>query len=129
MIKLYENIKELRKKNGWSQDELAKRTGYTDRSSIAKIEAGAVDLPESKIMLFAKVFDVDPWFLMGLKTASDTVSADSPQKICSPALALSGLEQEIISRFRQADEFDQETVLRTLRIKRADYIVSEEDAG
>ena len=65
MIKLYENIKRLRKENGWSQDDLAKRLGYTDRSSIAKIEAGAVDLSESKIMAFAKVFGVEPNYLMG----------------------------------------------------------------
>lgn len=65
MIKLYENIKTLRKENGWSQDELAKKMGYTDRSMIAKIESGAVDLSESKILAFAKVFGVKPCDLMG----------------------------------------------------------------
>lgn len=65
MEKLYINIKTLRKVNGWSQEELAKRMGYTDRSMIAKIEAGAVDLAESKIMQFAKVFGVKPSILMG----------------------------------------------------------------
>jgi transcriptional regulator with XRE-family HTH domain len=39
--------------------------GYTDRSSIAKIESGKVDLPQSKIMEFANVFGVDPGDLMG----------------------------------------------------------------
>lgn len=65
MNKLYENIKTLRKANGWSQEELAKRMGYTDRSMIAKIESGQVDLAESKIMAFAKVFGVKPPVLMG----------------------------------------------------------------
>ncbi len=65
MMKLYENIRNLRKENKWSQDELAKKMGYTDRSMIAKIEAGNVDLAESKIMAFAKVFDIDPQILMG----------------------------------------------------------------
>ena len=66
MLKLYENIRELRKANRWSQEELAHRMGYTDRSSIAKIEAGVVDLSQSKILEFAKVFGIDPGDLMGL---------------------------------------------------------------
>ena len=60
-----ENIKRLRISKGYSQDELAKLIGYTDRSSIAKIENGGVDLPESKIAAFAKVFGVSPAELMG----------------------------------------------------------------
>jgi len=65
MIKLYENIRCLRKVNKWSQDELAQRMGYKDRSSIAKIESGMVDIPRSKILEFAKVFGVSPGDLMG----------------------------------------------------------------
>ena len=65
MLALYENIRELRKLNHWTQEELALRMGYTDRSTIAKIEAGKVDLSQSKILDFAKVFRVDPGDLMG----------------------------------------------------------------
>lgn len=65
MTLLYENIKKLRKEHGWSQDELAKKMGYTDRSSISKIEKGEVDLQRSKIMDFAKVLGVEPGDLMG----------------------------------------------------------------
>lgn len=114
MIKLYSNIKELRKQNSWSQEELAKRMGYTDRSMIAKIESGVVDLAESKIMAFAKVFDVSPWALMGLDVPMEPAA---PVEQCAD-IVLTELESEIIARFRKADEFDQETVLRTLRIKR-----------
>ena len=65
MLELYENIKKYRKLKKMTQDELAKLTGYTDRSSIAKIEKGDVDLPQSKIILFAKALGVDPGDLMG----------------------------------------------------------------
>lgn len=75
MVKLYENIKYYRKKNNWSQDELAKKMGYTDRSMIAKIEAGKVDLAQSKILDFAKVFGVDPGDLMGWGDFEDEVAA------------------------------------------------------
>ena len=68
MEKVYENIKKLRIERGLSQEELAKRTGYTDRSSIAKIESGKVDLTNSKIAEFARALGIDPSDLMGWKT-------------------------------------------------------------
>ncbi len=69
MLDLYKNIKSIREELGMSQDELAKRTGYTSRSSIAKIEKGEVDLPQSKIALFATALNTTPGILMGLTQA------------------------------------------------------------
>lgn len=65
MIKLYSNIKRLREEQGLSQDALAKLTGYTDRSSITKIEKGLVDLQQSKIELFAKALGTTAKDLVG----------------------------------------------------------------
>ena len=65
MLDLYKNIRELRKGLRMSQEDLASRTGYSDRSSIAKIEKGEVDLPQSKIPLFASALGVSPSELMG----------------------------------------------------------------
>jgi transcriptional regulator with XRE-family HTH domain len=65
VLKLYENIKRLRLEKGMTQDDLARRAGYTDRSSIAKIERGVVDLSQSKIKQFADIFGVTPSTLMG----------------------------------------------------------------
>lgn len=65
MLQLYKNIKERRLELGLSQDELAKRTGYTSRSSIAKIEKGAVDLSQTKIKLFADALQTTQAELMG----------------------------------------------------------------
>lgn len=65
MLDTFENIKKLRIEKGWTQEELAIRMGYTDRSSIAKIESGKVDLARSKILEFAKVFGVNASDLMG----------------------------------------------------------------
>ena len=63
-LTLYKNIRELRIAKGMSQMELAKLTGYTDRSSIAKIEKGEVDLQRSKIVQFAKALGVMPGDLL-----------------------------------------------------------------
>lgn len=65
MLKLYSNIKRLREEKGLSQDALAKLTGYTDRSSITKIEKGLVDLQQSKIELFAKALGTSARELVG----------------------------------------------------------------
>lgn len=65
MLQLYENIKRRRIELGLSQQELAEKAGYTDRSSIAKIEAGKVDLTQSKIKSFAEALGLTPSELMG----------------------------------------------------------------
>jgi len=65
LLELYKNIKRLREEKGLSQDRLAKLTGYTDRSSITKIEKGQVDLQQSKIELFARALGTTSRDLMG----------------------------------------------------------------
>lgn len=50
---IHKNIKSRRKELKMTQSELAKKLGYADKSMIAKIEAGVVDLPQSRIEAFA----------------------------------------------------------------------------
>ena len=57
-------IKNLRESRHLSQTQLAELVGYKDKTSIAKIEAGKVDLPQSKIMAFAKVLGVTTSYLL-----------------------------------------------------------------
>lgn len=64
-----ERIKSLREKCGLSQSELAHMTGYRDRSSIAKVESGRVNLTRSKIAAFAKALRVSPAVIMGWEDA------------------------------------------------------------
>lgn len=65
MLKLYENIKKMRLNLGWTQEELAHRMGYSEKSMISRIESGKIDLSQSKIEDFAEVFKVTPGYLMG----------------------------------------------------------------
>lgn len=55
-----EIIRERRTELEISQDELAKKVGYTNRSSIARIESGEIDLPYSKIIAIANALSLDP---------------------------------------------------------------------
>lgn len=55
-----ENLKRLRIARGMSQEELAKALGYTNRSSINKIEIGRSNIPTDKIARTAEVLGVSP---------------------------------------------------------------------
>lgn len=94
MLALYENIRRLRQKRGMSQDELAKLVGYGDRTSIAKIESGKVDLPQSKIVAFANALQCSPAYLMGW---TDEFSAE----------VISLKEQTHIKKYRLLNEDGQ----------------------
>ena len=98
MLDLYKNIRRYRIFLDMSQADLAKKTGYTDRSSIAKIERGDVDLPQSKIMAFAKALHVSPGELMGNveETGRRTSLTDS--------------EHQLIDNFRKLNKKGQQQV-------------------
>lgn len=83
MLALYKNIKARRLELKMSQDRLAELTGYKDRSSIAKIEKGEVDLAESKIREFAKALKITPQELMGWDDPDTDISIDQTfERIC-----------------------------------------------
>lgn len=77
---LYENIKKRRLILNLSQDELAQMVGYTNRSSIAKVEKGLVDLSQGKIEQFAKALQTTPAALMGWEDEIEKSPGDLSQK-------------------------------------------------
>ena len=54
-----ESIRERRMDLQMSQDELAKRMGYTSRSTLAKIEAGVNDISVGTLAEFERVLGID----------------------------------------------------------------------
>lgn len=116
MIPLYSNIKNLRVKNKISQEILAQMTGYTDRSSIAKIEQGLVDLPQSKIVEIAKALNVTPGELMG-----DVVDV-APQ--------LRSDETQLLSLYNELDSEDKAELRGTAKgmLKADKYTLREKNA-
>lgn len=65
MADIGKRIKEKREQQGITQEELASRLGYKNKSSIAKIETGANDIVQSKVVEFAKALNTTVAFLMG----------------------------------------------------------------
>lgn len=65
MTTIGERIKQRRNELRWSQRELSDRMGYSNHSTITKIEAGKVDLNQTRIAQFAEVLNTTPAYLMG----------------------------------------------------------------
>ena len=103
-MNLYENIKYYRKLRHITQTELANRIGYTNRSSITRLEQGQIDLPTSKIEKIASVLNVTPAELMGLPT-------DRKKGIKIPVFSKipSGIPLEEISDIVEYEEITNET--------------------
>ena len=59
-----ERIREERERQGLSQDELAKKMGYSNRSSVSTMES-ASDLTLKKVKKVASALGVSPEHLMG----------------------------------------------------------------
>lgn len=60
-----QKIKQRRIQLGWSQRDLAAKMGYNNNSTIARIENGKVDIPQSRIVKFSEVLNVSIGHLMG----------------------------------------------------------------
>lgn len=86
MLQLYENIKKYRKAAKMTQQELARLTGYTDRSTIARIEKGEIDLPQSKIKQFAQALGTTPGHLMGWDAEPEDLGAMAAKVLADPNL-------------------------------------------
>lgn len=61
---MYDRIRRLREDKDISQEELARRCGYSSRSTISKIEKGERNLTGDKIQVIADVLGVRPSYLM-----------------------------------------------------------------
>lgn len=81
MSEIYKRIKSRRLELGWTTDELAKRMGYKDRSSISKIENGKADIPQSKVKEFAEVLDTSVSWLIGIDDEDNRSTAPAPRPI------------------------------------------------
>lgn len=89
LLSLYENIKKRRIELEMSQTELAKLMGYADKSMIAKIEAGKVDLTQSKIKAAAEA----------LRTTQEALFDDAEPE---QEITLSDEERALLIAYRSA---------------------------
>ena len=62
---IYDRIKARRAELQMTQEELAAKLGYAGKSMISRVESGEIDLPQSKVIAFAKALRTTPKYLMG----------------------------------------------------------------
>lgn len=99
-MKIGDKIKARRIELGMTQQELADKMGYTNRSSICSIETGReVNLTAERIGEFAKVLKLEPIELLGDKLPDIIIRPD---------------EMDLIIRYRSADVQTREMINRIL---------------
>lgn len=106
-MELYKNIRNRRIELGLTQAELAKKIGYRSISTIAKIERGINDIPQSKIKAFADALNTTPGELMG-----EVEPAPVP-------LSLTQQEETHIKKYRQLDADGKEEIDDIIDVKLA----------
>lgn len=107
MSDLYKNIKARRKELKMTQEELAMRTGYNNKSSIATIEAGKANLPANKISDFARALDTTPGHLYGWYKESDLNITDRAD--------MAPRTGELLELYNRATPDQREAVINLLR--------------
>lgn len=93
-----EQIKARREELGLTQRDLAGLVGYSNHSTVARVEADEVNLPHSKIVEFAKALQVTPGFLTGWDAPPEPQPEPAPQPDPEPqpepdAEPIPGLEE------------------------------------
>ena len=113
-------IADRRKQLGWTQQELADRMGYTNKTTITKIESGTNDITQSKIVKFAEVLEVPVSYLMEWDTESPAYQLALEMAKNKPALeeggGLTEEEQHFLSEFRKLSLGAQDSVNQILHI-------------
>lgn len=121
-----ERICQLRTERNMSQDELARKCGYTSdnaRSSIQKIEAGRNDPPASKIQAIANALEVSlDALLENLPNASDSNPSVKQSALYDDVKEVFGDPAcEMLKKFSRLDSVDQGKI-----IERTDMLLENE---
>lgn len=106
---LGKRIKELRTSLGYTQEELAHKAGYADKTMISKIEAGKTEPPASKLSDFAAALDTNVAFLMGWPSGMKDLSQD---------------EFELLMLYRNATDLAKGIAIGALKTSQEDTALS-----
>ena len=110
-MELYETIRARRMALHMTQQELAARLGYKSTSTIAKIEAGVNDIPQAKIIAFARALATTPGALLGLGDEHGAITEKNillslPEKNFS----LTDQERTMIKKYRELNKAGKEYI-------------------
>ena len=101
-MKIGERIKACRLEHGWSLQELTDRMGYANKSTIARIESGKIDIPQSKVVKFASVLNTSVAYLMGWE------SMQKKNDILSDIILILNEDGDLLSMVETLTKLDHE---------------------
>ena len=87
------NIKKRRLELGMTLEEVAKLTGYSGKSGVAKVESGYSNVYQDRVLAFAKALKTTPAKLMGI---NETMPMDK-------MLEAVGFDRKELENLTQAD--------------------------
>lgn len=122
---IHKNIKSRRKELKMTQSDLAEKLGYADKSMIAKIEAGLVDLPQSRIEAFAAALGTTKEALTGWteERARNSFSYCVEQQMAVIGYSLTyTTEGDVILSYEGADYEITENDIKELESQLAVYL-------
>lgn len=108
-------IKERRSELKISQRELASKLGYSDHTTVTRIEADKVDLSQSRLKQFAMVLDVSVGYLMGWEENPEEAGALAALAISDPRI------KKLVSDYMSLSEEDKNIItslMESLVVKR-----------
>lgn len=105
LLQIGNKIKDLRLQADISQDELAKRCGYTSRSAINKIEMGINDIPQSKVKAIADALNVSVNDILCWEEIEN--EQEKKQSIADLDILLDEDQKELLSLFNKLDQNDK----------------------
>ena len=95
-MKIGDKIKKRREEIGLTQEQLARSTGYSSKSTIAKIESNERGIKQSKVPIFAKVLGLSIQYLL---MDDDTAATDEDVKFALYGTTeVSDADYELIKR-------------------------------
>lgn len=97
-------IKERRSELKISQRELASKLGYSDHTTVTRIEADKVDISQSRLKQFAEVLDVSVGYLMGWEESPEEAGALAAATILDPRI------KKLVSDYMALDEADKNII-------------------
>ena len=110
-MKLHETIRARRMALHMTQQELAARLGYKSTSTIAKIEAGVNDIPQAKIIAFARALSTTPGALLGLDDERGAITEKNiSQPLSEKNVSLTDQERTLIEKYRKLNEAGKEYI-------------------
>lgn len=111
-----QRIKAERERLGLTQDELAKKLGYSNRSAVTRIETSP-DLSLKKVRRCAEALGVTSFYLLGWEDRDGNSLVDEEVETDSNSESVKDINRKLVRAYEYADDLTQAMVRKLLGIE------------